>query len=120
MKLHSVQAALFNMWNERGRAVYSMSVAVFTLDNHIANMDPDAHIDAPVIGQPLVAPRHLALQQGRALDRIDYAAELSQQAVAHQFEDAAAVLGDFGSNSSFRCARKRSNVSASFSAINRL
>src|SRR5262249_22964753 len=42
----------------------------------------------------LVTQCHLALQDDRALHRLDDAGELGQQTVAHQLEDAAMVAGD--------------------------
>ena len=42
----------------------------------------------------VVAFGHRPLYQDGTFDRIDDAAELRQQAIAHQLEDAAAVLGD--------------------------
>lgn len=68
---------------------------ILTLDNDIAEIDADAYLDAPILGYALIAPRHFTLKHSRTLDRIDHAAELGQQTVTHQLEDAAVVFGDF-------------------------
>jgi hypothetical protein len=56
--------------------VHSIAVAVLTVDDDIADMDPDPHVDAPVSGQSVIASCHLALQHRHALHRIHHAAEL--------------------------------------------
>ena len=71
-----------------------IAVAILTLDNDIADVHADAHIDAPVVRQPLIAPRHLTLKSRRALDCVDHAAKLGEQTVAHKLENTAVMLGD--------------------------
>jgi hypothetical protein len=69
-------------------------VAVLAIDDHVAEIDSHAHVDGPIVGQPSIALCHAALQTDRARYRIDHAAELGQQSVAHQLEDSALVFGD--------------------------
>src|SRR5262245_13652553 len=76
------------------RHVHRIAMAVLSFNDHVADMYPDANVDAPVSGQPDVALRHLALKDRRALDSIDDAAELGQEPVPHQLENPTAVFGD--------------------------
>src|SRR5262249_15935070 len=70
-------------------------IAVFALDDHLAEIDPDTDIDATILLDRGVALGHAALQCNRAFDRIDHAAELSQKTIAHELEYAAVVVDDF-------------------------
>ena len=79
---------------QAGRDVDAFALAVVAVDNHITEIDADAHVDAPFVGDAGVSFGHAALNDHRALDRIDDAGELRQQAVAHQFEYAPLVLFD--------------------------
>jgi hypothetical protein len=72
--------------------VHGITVPVLALDDHIPKVNAHAHVDTPPVRQPLVAPRHLALKHCRTLDRIDHTAELGQEPIAHQLEDAAVVF----------------------------
>src|SRR5262249_27379823 len=60
----------------------------------VAQIDPDAKPDVPVLGNPGIALLHAALYLDGAARRIEDAAELDQEAVAHHLEDAAVMLGD--------------------------
>ena len=71
-------------------------MTVFALDDHVAEIDPDANVDAPLYRDAIVAFGHPALEDDRTLDCICNAAELRQQSVAHQLEDAPAVLVNLG------------------------
>jgi hypothetical protein len=62
-------------------------VPVRPLDNHLAEIDADAQIDAVVFGEAGVPLRHAALDLDGAFDRVDHAAKLGEKAVAHQLED---------------------------------
>ena len=64
------------------------------LDDDVADVDADAELDAPVLGLGRLALGDAVLDRDCALDRIDGARELDQRAVAHQLDNAAAVLGD--------------------------
>ena len=72
----------------------TVAVDQIAVRDHIAHVDREAKLDAPVgrrIGAPL---RHCPLDRDRAAHGIDDAVELDQQAVAHRAHDAAPVLGD--------------------------
>jgi hypothetical protein len=69
-------------------------VAVIAFDDNVPEIDPDAKIDAAVIGKALVALCHLPLQYDRALQSVGDTGELGQQAIAHQLEDMAMVSLD--------------------------
>jgi hypothetical protein len=67
---------------------------ILALDNHVTEIDTDAHVDAAIVGHILVALGHAALDGNRALNRIDHATELGQEPVSRQLEDAPSVLFD--------------------------
>jgi hypothetical protein len=69
-------------------------MAVLAFNDYIAHMDAEAHIDAPVSSQPLIALRQFALKSCRTLDRIHNAAEFGQQAVAHEFKNSTVTFGN--------------------------
>jgi hypothetical protein len=69
---------------------------VAVLDDDVADVDPDAELDAPVLGLGLLALGHAVLDHDGAFDRVDGARELDQRAVPDQLDHAAAVLGDEG------------------------
>ena len=65
---------------------------VRSLDDHFAEVDADTNHDALILGRASLPLSHAALDIDGALDRIDDASELRQNAVAHELEDAAAML----------------------------
>ena len=69
-------------------------MAVRPLDDHLAEIDADAHVDAVVLGKAGVSLRHAALDADRAFDRVDDAPKLGEKTVAHQLEDYAAMRRD--------------------------
>jgi hypothetical protein len=60
---------------------------VRSLDNHLAEIDANAQIDAVVFGEARVPLRHAALDLDGAFDCVDYAPKLGEKAVAHELED---------------------------------
>ena len=68
--------------------IYALAVAIISLDDHLAEIDADAQIDAFVLGNRSVALGHAALHRHGAFHRIDDTAEFSKHAVAHELEDA--------------------------------
>src|SRR5205823_910571 len=66
------------------------------LDDDVAQVHADAESQAAVVGNIRVARRHLTLDFRRAFHGVDDAAELGQDAVPHELDDAAAVPGDGG------------------------
>ena len=67
--------------------VDALAVPVRPLDDHLAEVDADAHVDALVLGKAGVSLRHSALDVDGALDRVDDAPKLGQKTVAHELED---------------------------------
>ena len=68
-------------------------VAVGLLD-HVAEVNADAKLDAPLFGHTGVAFNHRVLDLDRAAHRVDHAAKLDDRPVAGAFDDAAVVHGD--------------------------
>jgi hypothetical protein len=71
--------------------VDALAVTVVALDDDLAEVEPDPHLEALIVRHCSVAFRQAALQADRALDGIDDAAELGKQPIAHQLENAAVV-----------------------------
>src|SRR5262252_400944 len=69
---------------------------VVVVDDDVAEIDPDAEIDAPFGVDASITCGHLALHFDRATNRIDHAHKLAKQTVARCVDDAAAVLPDLG------------------------
>ena len=61
---------------EPRRDIDALAVPVRSLDDHFAQIDADAHVDALVLGEALVPFGHAALDVGGAFDRVDDAGEL--------------------------------------------
>ena len=87
-------ARLGHLLQPRGD-VYPFAIAVFILDDHFAEIDADAHLDAIVRGDGSVALRQAPLQCHGTFDRIRHARELRQETIAHDLEDAPATACDF-------------------------
>ena len=79
---------------EPRRHVDAVAIEVVAIDDDVAEIDADAELDVPVFRHPGIALGHAALDFDRAARRIEHAAELDQEAVAHHLEDAPAMLGD--------------------------
>src|SRR5438045_219709 len=74
------------------RDIDTIAMPIFAFDNHVAEIDPDAQVDATILGKTRIALSHSALHDRRARDCLDNASELCEQSVAHQLEDAALML----------------------------
>jgi hypothetical protein len=72
--------------------VHAVTKDIAALVDHVADVDADAEADAFVLGNCLLPPGHAALDRDRAGDGVDGAGELAEDAVAHELDDAAAVL----------------------------
>jgi hypothetical protein len=72
-------------------------VAVTLLDD-VAQMYPDAKLDAALGRNPGVAFNHAVLHFDRAAHRVHHAAELNNGSIAGSLDDAAVVHGDYGIN----------------------
>lgn len=76
------------------RNVDAIAVAVFVLDDDVTEIDANAHVNLLARRHTTIPFGHNALKADRALHRIDDAAEFGQQAIAHQLENAAVMLGN--------------------------
>ena len=77
-----------------GRDVDAVAIEVVALDDHVAEIDADAQLNAAFRSDAGVALGHRLLHRDRAAHRIDDAGKFHQHAVAGGLDDAAAVLGD--------------------------
>ncbi len=79
---------------DAGCDVDAVAVEVVALDDHIAEIDADAQLDAVVRFDANVPLGHRLQHRDCATHCIDDAPKLHQQAVAGGLDDATAVLGD--------------------------
>ena len=79
---------------EAGGDVHAIAVDVLALDDHVAEVDADPEANALGLGHARLPLGHAALDRDRARHGVDDGGELAERAVAHQLDDAAAVLGD--------------------------
>jgi hypothetical protein len=79
---------------ETGGNVDAITVYIVALDDNVTEMDPDAKPQLSVFGLVPVSPRSATLDVDSAVNRIDDAAELDQEPVAHGFDQAAPVFTD--------------------------
>ena len=77
-----------------GGDVDAVAVEVVLVDDHVAEIDPDAEHDPGVLGKVEVLLRDDPLNFDRACHGIDDAGELDQRPVAHELDDAAVVSID--------------------------
>jgi hypothetical protein len=68
---------------EAGGDIHHLAMTVLSFNDHIADMDPYAPIQAPVLGEIPISGSRLLLNGGGALHGIHSTAELGKKAVAH-------------------------------------
>ncbi len=71
-------AAGFRQLLQAGGDYHAFAMAVLVLDDHVAEVDAHANIDALPVGEAIVALGHLPLEQHRAFHGIHHAAEFGQ------------------------------------------
>jgi hypothetical protein len=71
----------------------SPMIAVALLD-HVAEMNANAQLDAPLGRQPSIALEHAALHLDGAAHGVDHAAKFDKRAIACPLDDAAVMHGD--------------------------
>ena len=76
--------------------VDALTIAVFALDDHLADFDPDPQRDPALVGHVVVGLGHPGLKFECAADRIDRTAELHQDPVAHELDNASAMRAQDG------------------------
>src|SRR5687767_799675 len=79
---------------QAGGDVYAIAVEIALVGDHIAKIDPDAELDARVLGHLRLTLRHAALSGYGAGDGVDHTAELAEHPVTHELDDPAVVLRD--------------------------
>jgi hypothetical protein len=89
-------AARFGQVFEPRRDVHGVAIEVLAVDDHVAEVDPDTEMDAPVVRNIGVALDHALLHLDRPTHRFDRAGKLNEDAVAGRLDDAAAAPGDAG------------------------
>jgi hypothetical protein len=78
---------------EPGCDVNAVAQHVIALDDHVAKIDADSEADAPILRDGDLMSGRGELDLDRAPDRLDRAAELDQQAVAHSLDEPPAMPG---------------------------
>jgi len=76
------------------RDIHPVAEDVVFLDDHVAQIDPDAEPDAPILAHFRLAVDHAALDLHGAAYRIDDTWKFREQPVAGVFHGAAMVLCD--------------------------
>src|SRR6266446_6379691 len=71
-----------------------VAIEVAALNHHVAEIDPDAQDDSPILGNVAVGDVHRLLQIHRAGNCVDGAGKLYQHAIPHQLDDAAMMFGN--------------------------
>src|SRR6516164_403727 len=79
---------------EASRNIDAVAEDVVFLDDHVAQIDPDAEPDPALLGHVRLTVDHPSLDLYGAAHRVDHARELCQEAVAGILDSAAAMLGD--------------------------
>ncbi|MFO0997764.1 MAG: hypothetical protein U1F33_13870 [Alphaproteobacteria bacterium] len=81
---------------ETSRDIDAITVNVAALDDHVADVDADAELDALTLRDICVPRGHPSLDLNGAGDGIDDARELDECAIAHQLDDPPAARCDRG------------------------
>ena len=74
--------------------IHPVAENIFSLDNHIAEVDPNPELDPLLWRSGRVAVGHPPLHLHGAPDGVDHAGELGQEPVAGGLDDTPPVLGD--------------------------
>src|SRR5262245_64520461 len=80
---------------EPGCNVDTIAIEIAALDHDIAQIDTDAQNNASILRQARTCCCHTLLQLHGALHCIHRATELDEHAIAHNFENAAAMTGNY-------------------------
>ena len=81
---------------EPGCNIDAVTENVAILDDDVTDIDAHAKFDAAPCRCHGVAGDHLPLHLDGTAHRVDDAGELDKEAVAHRFDDATPMIGDFG------------------------
>ena len=72
----------------------AVAVDAVGVHQHVAQVDADAKLHAPLGGQRGIGGRHRALDLERAVDRLDHRGEFREDRIARRIDDPAPVGGD--------------------------
>ena len=90
---HTDTARLGERFQTR-RYIDAVAIDVVVVEDDVAEIDPDAELDALILRHPSVALGHRLLHLDRAAHRVDDTGELDQQPVAGGLDDPAPMLLD--------------------------
>jgi len=76
------------------RDVDAVAVNIAAVGDHVAEIDPDAKSEAPLLGEIQIAIDHRALDFAGAAHRVDHARKFREHAVAGCLDDPAVMLAD--------------------------
>jgi hypothetical protein len=79
-----------------GGDVHAFSIAVLTLDDHLAEVDADADLDATILLYRGITFENAPLDRDCTFDGVDDTAKFGEQPIAHEFENAPMVFSDLG------------------------
>jgi hypothetical protein len=79
---------------EAGGQIDAVAVTVIILNDDVAQVDTNAHVNAPLIGNNSIASKHYKLQIGGAVYSVNDTVKLCKKAVPHQFKNAPFVSCD--------------------------
>ena len=79
---------------QTGGNIHAVPEDVVTVNDDVADVDPDAEHDALVLGHVRIAADHAALDYHRATDRIDNTGKFDQRAIACGLDDTAMMTGN--------------------------
>jgi hypothetical protein len=81
---------------QSGRNVHPIAIEVSAIDDHVAEIDPNAELNSFLRRNFGIALPHALLDLDRAADCIHDARKLDENAIARRFHDTTAVLLSFG------------------------
>ena len=94
--LRDADAARLGQWLEACGDVDAFSVDVCAIADHVSQIDADPQRDPALVGHVVVGLGHPGLKFECAADRIDRTAELHQDPVAHELDNASAMRAQDG------------------------
>ena len=102
------------------RDIDAIAVPILALDNHVTEIDTDAHVDAAIVCDILVALGHARWTATAHSTASTTLPNSAKQTVTHQLEDAALVFVDLRLEHSLRCATQAFEGPASSCSMSRL
>src|SRR5262249_11985023 len=94
--LRHANGAWFGQCLEARRDINAIAKDITVLNDDVALVEADAKLNTPILSFAQIALGNRALNLEGATQRRHRARELDQNAVTHELDDAALVLGDLG------------------------